>query len=92
MAVARNALVTLSLLLALSSAPCCGADSSHCLTRGFTPNLMCSSCNELKQFDLETLEDECRSCCQEDGAASEEKVIEKPPITLAYMSIFHVFV
>ena len=69
------ALITLSLFLALSTAPCGGTDASHCLSRGFTPNLMCSSCNELKQFGLEPLEDECRSCCQEDGAASEETVV-----------------
>ena len=72
------ALATLSLFLALSSAPCVGTiDSSHCLSRGFTPNLMCSSCTELKQFGLEPLENECRSCCQEDGAASEVKVRER---------------
>ena len=74
MAVARRTLLTLAILTALSSAPCLGEDASHCLSRGFTPNLMCSSCNELKQFGLEVLEDECRSCCQEDGADSEEKV------------------
>ena len=74
MACALNAFFTLAVFAALSSAPCLAADAGHCLSRGFTSNLMCSSCNELKQFDLETLEDECRSCCQEDGAASEEKV------------------
>lgn len=61
-------------LLALSSTPCWGADVEHCRSRGFTSNLMCSSCRELKQFSLEALEEECLNCCQEDGAASEEKV------------------
>ena len=67
-------IASLCVLLALSSAPCLGTDASHCLSRGFTTNLMCSSCRELKQFDLDILEGECLGCCQEDGAASEEKV------------------
>ena len=73
---AGSAFLRLCLLLSLSSVPCITTDAGHCLSRGFTTNLMCSSCNELKQFGLESLEVECRSCCQEDGAASEEKVSE----------------
>ena len=71
---ATGSLASLCLLLTLFSAPCSGTDATHCLSRGFTSSLMCSSCNELKQFGLETLEGECRSCCEDDGAASEEKV------------------
>ena len=61
-------------LLALSSASCWGASTEHCFSRGFSTSLMCSSCRELKQFALQALEAECLGCCQEDGAASEEKV------------------
>ena len=74
MAAPCGAFISVFVILTLSSAPSLGADANHCLSRGFTANLMCSSCNELKQFGLEILEGECRSCCEEDGAASEEKV------------------
>ena len=42
------------------------ADASNCLENGFAPNLMCSSCDQLGQFKLERLADQCMQCCQED--------------------------
>ncbi len=38
----------------------------ECRLNGYTPNLLCSSCNELGQFKLDLLTDSCNSCCQED--------------------------
>ena len=78
MAAACGVFASVFVFLTLSCTPSLGTDATHCLSRGYTTNLMCSSCNELKQFGLESLEDECRSCCQEDGAASEEKVRRTP--------------
>ena len=49
-------------------------DSASCMSMGYTSNLMCSSCRELKEFGLQVLEAECSSCCQPDGAGDEEKV------------------
>jgi hypothetical protein len=37
---------------------------------------MCSSCNELKQFKLEELEDSCRQCCSDDES-DEGKAVGK---------------
>lgn len=41
---------------------------------GFTSNLLCSSCQELRQFGLDVLEEDCKRCCQSEGVASDEKV------------------
>jgi hypothetical protein len=45
---------------------------------------MCSSCNDLKQFKLDELEDSCRQCClndddqtEEEGKAVRKRIIEK---------------
>ena len=43
---------------------------------GFSSNLLCSSCRELKEFNLEALEDDCEKCCQADGVNSDENVIK----------------
>jgi len=49
-------------------------DRSQCLSLGFTPDLMCSSCDKLSDFNLDILEDDCRNCCQPD---SEDVVVKK---------------
>jgi len=48
-----------------------GLDTAKCLERGFNqPKLLCSSCNDLRQFDLGSVVSDCESCCTDDGGAS----------------------
>ena len=62
----------LGLLLLFSSfSPGVAIDSS-CVELGYTSNLMCSSCRELREFNLQDLEGECNNCCQHDGAAEDD--------------------
>lgn len=60
------------LLLCVSVGPAL-CEGGSCKERGFSPSLLCSSCDELKQFGLETLEEGCRECCQSDSPAAEGK-------------------
>ena len=39
---------------------------------GYTENLMCHSCRELKKFNLMKLEEDCFSCCQDDDSDDSE--------------------
>lgn len=48
--------------------------NANCMELGYTSNLMCSSCKELKDFNLKDLEEECSQCCQPDGVTTDEKV------------------
>jgi hypothetical protein len=48
--------------------------AEECRSLGFTPNLMCSTCDELPQFKLEALVENCNGCCQAD---QNETVVEK---------------
>lgn len=41
---------------------------------GYTSNLMCSSCRELREFNLQGLEEECNGCCQPDGSSGDDRV------------------
>ena len=61
------------LVVCLSLTPCVG-DGGSCLELGFSSNLLCSSCRELKEFSLGALEADCKSCCQAEGVASDDKV------------------
>ena len=61
------------LLVCLSLSPCLGGGGS-CLELGFSSNLLCSSCRELKEFSLGVLEADCKKCCQAEGVASDDKV------------------
>lgn len=61
------------LLLCAAFAPCATMDGS-CLELGYSANLMCSSCRELREFNLKELEEECNGCCQPDGSAGDDKV------------------
>jgi hypothetical protein len=36
---------------------------------------MCSSCNELKQFQLDELESSCQECCVNDQSDEEGKAV-----------------
>eukprot|EP00118_Oscarella_pearsei_P000263 m.4564 g.4564 ORF g.4564 m.4564 type:complete len:87 (+) comp10952_c0_seq1:258-518(+) len=56
------------LLLALAGLA--AGDGESCRDLGFSSNLMCSACNELKEFSLEFLEEDCRKCCQKDKVDS----------------------
>ena len=64
---------TACLLLSLSVPPTLGNGSS-CLDLGFSSNLLCSSCRELKEFGLEALEEECQRCCQMEGTVDDDYV------------------
>ena len=48
--------------------------AEECRSLGFTQNLMCSTCDELPQFKLEALIENCNGCCQAD---QNETVVEK---------------
>ncbi len=51
------------------------AVNSSCLEMGYSPSLMCSSCRELREFNLQELEEECDQCCHPDGVVTDEKVM-----------------
>ena len=63
------------LLFCLACVPCV-VTTGNCVDIGFSSNLLCSSCRELKEFNLEALEDDCERCCQADGVNSDENVIK----------------
>lgn len=45
----------------------CEFSSEDCWSLGFNKaNLLCSSCDQLKDFGLERLQEHCRECCQHD--------------------------
>ena len=35
-----------------------------CSDVGYSSNLLCVSCDDLSQFNLSSLEESCRSCCE----------------------------
>lgn len=48
--------------------------SEDCSQLGFNKaNLLCSSCDQLKDFGLESLRDHCRECCQRDENSPTDK-------------------
>jgi len=59
------------LLLALSWVEGEAGDAARCLEKGFnSAKLLCSSCADLRQFDLAAVATDCESCCTDDGGAS----------------------
>lgn len=44
-----------------------------CGNLGFTSNLLCSACHDLKPFNLSTLSESCEQCCIPDLDDKEEK-------------------
>ncbi len=62
-------------------------NSDECRALGYDSGLMCSSCNELKQFKLSTLEKSCKQCCIAD---LEEEEKEKK-VYLTKIRIFIMF-
>jgi len=46
-------------------------DSATCLQLGFdSAKLLCSACDDLKQFDLSSLSKDCESCCNRDAGSA----------------------
>ena len=64
-------LLLTQLLLVLDWVGAETGDAAKCLERGFnSAKLLCSSCNDLKQFDLSAIREDCEMCCTDDGGAS----------------------
>lgn len=62
------------LLCVLATLGHCSAVDNSCIDLGYTSNLMCSSCRELREFNLQDLEEECKQCCQPDRVSADDKV------------------
>jgi len=46
-------------------------DAAQCLEKGFnSAKLLCSSCEDLKQFDLSQVAQDCVQCCVSDGGSA----------------------
>ncbi|KAJ8300955.1 hypothetical protein KUTeg_022474 [Tegillarca granosa] len=56
---------------------------------GFSPNLMCSSCNELDQYNLSKLTESCKGCCHQDSdddqALKSDRVKQFPGLAVRYV-------
>ena len=48
-------------------------DTSSCSEKGFSTNVLCSSCEDLKKFNLLPIVEDCLKCCQ--STSDEEKVL-----------------
>jgi len=45
--------------------------AGECLALGFnSAKLLCSSCDNLKQFELGEVVQECKGCCNDDGGSA----------------------
>lgn len=45
--------------------------AAECLERGFnSAKLLCSSCDDLRQFDLSKVAADCVQCCTDDGGSA----------------------
>ena len=51
-----------------------------CSGLGFSSNLLCGSCDDLKQFNLQSLEEGCKSCCE--AAKDDNEGFRYPRATL----------
>ena len=38
--------------------------AEKCSEFGFSSSLLCGTCDDLKQFNLQSLEEGCRNCCE----------------------------
>ena len=65
----------------------------QCRDMGFSVNLLCSSCDELKPFNLteSSLEQNCRKCCHADGQDEVTKVWIKYVLLIAFSDDFYSF-
>ena len=59
-------MVVITALLTLITLASLGAsgDTTDCSLRGFGTNVLCSTCDELKRFELTELKQDCMDCCQ----------------------------
>ncbi len=73
MASRKQVLPNALILVCLAFVPCMGTTNS-CVDLGFTSNLLCSSCRDLKEFKLEELEADCSQCCTTDTEGNDDKV------------------
>ncbi|KAL5483813.1 hypothetical protein EMCRGX_G020228 [Ephydatia muelleri] len=62
-----------SAAIVLTSAPVALGGGGACVELGFSSSLLCSSCDELRQFSLNALEDDCKKCCQTEGSTGVNK-------------------
>ena len=62
----KGSVVSMTLVILLGSSGISATGTESCFDLGFTSNLLCSSCEDLKQFSLENLQENCRSCCQKE--------------------------
>ncbi|KAK2565932.1 Selenoprotein F [Acropora cervicornis] len=68
----------LSLFLALIHFTVSELTPEQCRDLGFSVNLLCSSCDELKPFNLASepsIEENCRKCCHADGQEEAAKFV-----------------
>ena len=64
-------------------------DVSSCRNRGFSSiNLLCSSCDDLDQFNLSSLKDDCQQCCQEDHSTEDSKIVGILKSVLSHSHMF----
>ena len=62
--------------MVLSLVPVALGGGEACVELGFSSSLLCGSCDELRQFSLNALEDSCKKCCQTEGSNSVSKVCD----------------
>lgn len=77
----------LSIFLALIQFTLSELTPEQCRDMGFSVNLLCSSCDELKPFNLteSSLEQNCRKCCHADGQDETTKVWIKYVLLIAFI-------
>ncbi|XP_032512263.2 selenoprotein F [Danaus plexippus] len=64
----------LLLILVLAPQTLTEFTSEDCASLGFIKaNLLCSSCDQLKDFSLDQLVEHCKQCCHSDDSAPKEK-------------------
>jgi len=73
-----QALILLQAVLKSISDGLSNASTDECLAYGYTSNLVCSSCDALSQYRLESLVDSCQRCCTEDQ--SEQSAVKLYPV------------
>ena len=64
-------------------------DAAQCLERGFnSAKLLCSSCEDLKQFDLGKVASDCSACCVSDGGSA---ALENTKYERAILEVRNIF-
>ncbi|KAI8771350.1 15 kDa selenoprotein [Biomphalaria glabrata] len=49
----------------------------ECALKGFTPNLLCSTCELMDDFNLSPIKPSCLECCQKDEAEQSGPVVSQ---------------